>query len=298
MRLLKTITLLFTVVAFTAFTADQQETKLENSLLWKIEKKGMEPSYLFGTIHLISQEQFYLPEKVTDAINACDKLMLEIDVTDQAQMMSMLELAVMADGKTMNDLLSPEDYSILDTAIMFELGVGLQLFNNYKPFVLESFLITKVIEGEPASYEMELAKLAQDNGMGILQLESVAKQMAIFDEIPYEEQAKDLMRYARGDEDMKQEFATMVDLYLKEDLNGLYNYMDAYYTEDIWMQKLLVERNAAWIPIIAEKVAAKPTFIAVGAGHLGGETGVIKRLRKAGYKVTAVMEKESEEIND
>ena len=32
----------------------------------------------------------------------------------------------------------------------------------------------------------------------------------------------------------------------------------------------------------------KPTFFGVGAGHLAGEEGVIKLLRKQGFKVEAV----------
>jgi uncharacterized protein YbaP (TraB family) len=32
----------------------------------------------------------------------------------------------------------------------------------------------------------------------------------------------------------------------------------------------------------------KPVFFAVGAGHLAGENGVIKLLRKEGYKLTPI----------
>jgi uncharacterized protein YbaP (TraB family) len=51
---------------------------------------------------------------------------------------------------------------------------------------------------------------------------------------------------------------------------------------------LVITRNKNWMPLIKKAIAAKPTFFAVGAGHLGGKTGVINLLRTQGYKVTPV----------
>ena len=53
---------------------------------------------------------------------------------------------------------------------------------------------------------------------------------------------------------------------------------------------LLTDRNREWIPSMEEMAQEKPTFFAVGAGHLGGPEGIIILLRKAGYKVEAVNE--------
>ena len=52
---------------------------------------------------------------------------------------------------------------------------------------------------------------------------------------------------------------------------------------------LLNQRNHKWIPKIALISAEKSTFFAVGAGHLPGKDGVLTLLRKAGYRVTAVL---------
>jgi uncharacterized protein YbaP (TraB family) len=52
--------------------------------------------------------------------------------------------------------------------------------------------------------------------------------------------------------------------------------------------EMLDNRNLKWIPQIIETSKETPTFYAVGAGHLGGEKGVIRLLRKEGFKVTAV----------
>lgn len=282
------IFMLLTALLF-AFTTAAQQEQLEKSLLWKIEKEGYKTAYLFGTIHLLSEEKFIIPENVQKAFDKSDNLMLEINVTDANQMVAMMDLAVMANGVLMKDLLSDEDYANLDTAIMMQEGMGLDVYGNFKPFVLESMLLFEVIEGTPASYEMELAKMAQAKYKDIYQLESVEDQMAVFDAIPYEDQAKDLMRYVYSDEDMKAQFNQMVDVYLNQDIEQLHTMMDDYYIDKVWLDKLLVERNKKWVPKIEKLTKKKSMFIAVGAGHLAGETGLINLFRQNEFEVTAVL---------
>jgi uncharacterized protein YbaP (TraB family) len=50
-------------------------------------------------------------------------------------------------------------------------------------------------------------------------------------------------------------------------------------------EELLDKRNAAWIPVIEKAAREKATFFAFGAGHLGGDKGVINLLRRSGYTV-------------
>ena len=52
--------------------------------------------------------------------------------------------------------------------------------------------------------------------------------------------------------------------------------------------EFLDNRNKKWVPQIMEMVADKKTFIAVGAGHLGGPNGVIRLLEREGYILTPV----------
>lgn len=51
---------------------------------------------------------------------------------------------------------------------------------------------------------------------------------------------------------------------------------------------LIYNRNADWLKKMPALMAQKPTFFAVGAGHLPGERGVLNLLRKAGYTVEGV----------
>ena len=53
-------------------------------------------------------------------------------------------------------------------------------------------------------------------------------------------------------------------------------------------KNLLDDRNVAWIPKLESSIKTTPSFIAVGAGHLGGKNGVIQLLRAKGYKITPI----------
>ena len=52
-------------------------------------------------------------------------------------------------------------------------------------------------------------------------------------------------------------------------------------------QAIIVQRNHNWVPQIIERLEGEGDyFIAVGAGHLPGEEGVIALLQAQGYSVT------------
>ena len=56
---------------------------LPDALLWKIEHKDLpEPSYLFGTIHMIPKEDFFLPNGLEEAFEKSKRVVFEIDLDD------------------------------------------------------------------------------------------------------------------------------------------------------------------------------------------------------------------------
>lgn len=271
---------------------------LENTLLWEISGKGIKkPSYLFGTIHIIGEKDFFWPAKTEASLQKCRRLVMELDMSKQLEMaFQMMALAPMKDGKTLRDLLSEEDYTMVRTYFekeVPEVGMaGFKLFETYKPFFLSSMLTSKMIPGNTKTYELELLALAQEGELETGGLETVADQMGVFDAIPYDEQAKSLVEMVRAiannDASGESDFGEMVRLYRTQNLDSLY--FSAIGQEDLkgFEDKLLLDRNRRWIPQIIRLSKEKPTFYAVGAGHLGGPEGVIRLLRKEGLTVRPV----------
>jgi uncharacterized protein YbaP (TraB family) len=80
----------------------------------------------------------------------------------------------------------------------------------------------------------------------------------------------------------------MIQVYLKKDVNALYQFMKDKGVTDNFESTMLIKRNKNWIPKMKKAMKESPSFFAVGAGHLGGKSGVLALLRKKGYKVEPI----------
>ncbi|MDE6062759.1 MAG: TraB/GumN family protein [Duncaniella sp.] len=58
--------------------------------------------------------------------------------------------------------------------------------------------------------------------------------------------------------------------------------------DEEWSERMLNKRNANWVRMMAGLLPTASILIAVGAGHLPGEKGLISLLRKEGYTVKPV----------
>ena len=280
------VLLLFTI--FISLFSNAQE--LEKSLLWKISGNGSKkPSYLFGTIHLTCDSS--LDANTLNALEATEQLYLELDMDDKSIQMQMMKLMMMKDGAKLSTLLSPEDFKILDEFMKKNLNMSVKLFDSFKPFMISSMLFPKMLDCKSQSVESELMKITKEQNEEIFGLEKAEDQMKVFDEISYQDQADELLKTVKDNlEKDKKEFQEMITIYQNKDIEGMLKIMSdsdnkiTSENQDI----LLNDRNKKWIPIMIKTMKDKPTFFGVGAAHLAGENGVIKLLRKKGYKVEAV----------
>lgn len=266
---------------------------LPKALLWEITGKQLkEPSYLYGTIHMIGKDDFFWPEGTLTAIDDADQIAFEVDLDEMMDMgaqMNMLTKAFMKDDVTLDQLLSEEEYKKVSDH--FD-GMGLPMFmlNKIKPLFLTVFASGDIEMGDlqgggsVKSYEMEIYEIANGASKTVEGLESMDYQMSIFDSIPYKEQAQMLAESIDSYDTDDDQFKIMVDGYKAQDIDGMISMMQE---EEMgvgeYEDMLLNDRNANWIPVIEGLLSENQTFIAVGAGHLAGPKGVIHLLRKAGF---------------
>lgn len=262
--------------------------ELEQSLLWKVEGKGISPSYIYGTFHLLPQKDFELKSKVSDAFYESAQVVLELDMDDPDLQMKLMMNASMTDSVTLEQLLSEEDYQLIDRILKATSGLGLDSYKTMKPYVISTMLIPTLLEGQPASFEATFAKMASENGMEVKGLETVAFQMSVFDKIPIDEQIKDLLEIINEREKVKTLFDQMVEAYKNEEVSMIYAMISDYMDSDNEIEFILLDRNQKWIARISDLAKEKTTFFGVGAGHIGGGGGIINLLRKSGYSVTPI----------
>ncbi|MGH1364043.1 MAG: TraB/GumN family protein [Calditrichia bacterium] len=255
------------------------------SLLWEISHEKLEqPSYLFGTVHMIGESKFILKENAEAALAASDQLVLELNPQSPAVQQAAMASMLLTDDKTLQSLLG-DDFSSVAKVFSDSFSIDLNQMNRIKPFFVVMSVLPKLV-GEPVkSYEMVFLERANKRGIDVLELETAAQQFAALEELTQEKYAELMTEFAMDLNDQRRQFANLVRLYLAGDLNGLRK--ASIEEEDMaeFNEAILVKRNRNWIPLIENFIAEESSFIAVGAGHLPGKTGVIKLLQKAGYSV-------------
>lgn len=280
--------LFITILGLSSVLASAQ--KLDNAILWKISGNGLsKPSYLMGTVHMTCDAT--LDKNILKALDETNQLYLEYDMDSPTLSEEMSAEVFMKDGKKMSQLVSPEDFKSVRDYVKKNFDLELTTVEEYKPFMLTTMLYSKILDCPAQSYENELITVTKSQKEEVYGLETVKEQMQVFEEIPYEVQMQEIVRTANGgfEKDIA-EYKSMLDAYAHKDINKLQKITKE--TENILFIKyndvLITNRNKNWIPRIDKIIKENPTFFGVGALHLGGKEGVIKLLRKKGYKVEPV----------
>jgi uncharacterized protein YbaP (TraB family) len=290
---MKLIRLLPLVLMMAACNAQPQNDKLQtnkdnNTLLWEVSGNGLSaPSYLFGTFHLLCSNDIHFSNSLKLALKNVAEVYLELDLDDPSVMQSGLMLMNMNNGKKIKDLYTPEEYKKLEDFFKDSLQIPLTLFQYIKPAFLESMLYPKMMPCKTISgVDEELMKLAKEDKKEIRGLETMAFQASVFDSIPYEEQAKELLKTIDSMDTYKHLFDTMIMVYKSQHLKEI---DELFSKSESGMEDhkdiLLNNRNANWVKQLKDIMKKERVFVAVGAGHLVGEQGLIALLRKEGYAV-------------
>lgn len=286
--------LTFFVIICGHLFAQKTSTALQqyNSLLWKVSGKGLvNPSYIYGTFHIMCKKDIRFTESVLPAIKSADMVVFEMKIDDPSNTIGGLMYLNMLGGKKLKDFYSDEEYKRVAKFIQDSVGMPIAFIDKMKPMLVESLLATKYLACEKSSgVEIELMGLAKQEKKTIKGLETVKDQGSIFDSIPYQLQAKALLHSIDSFGVNRVKFEKMYALYKAQKLGALLPMLEE---EDKEMEKynylLLDKRNKNWVSQMKAQMGTKSLFIAVGAGHLIGKMGLISLLCKEGYKVEAVL---------
>jgi uncharacterized protein YbaP (TraB family) len=197
----------------------------------------------------------------------------------------------MKDGKTLQQLYSDADYKKIRQYFTDSLKTPLSFIVRMKPFFLEALLYPKMMPCKLISgVEEELMKVAKTQKKEIKGLETMEFQAGVFDSIPYEEQAKELLQSIDSMASNKKSFNTMMQVYKNQQINEIENLFSKSESGMENHQDLLLNnRNKNWVGQLKSIMKTNPVFVAVGAGHLVGKQGLIALLRKEGYVVQPLL---------
>jgi uncharacterized protein YbaP (TraB family) len=261
------------------------------SFVWKASSKQGGTIYLAGSVHLLTPAYYPLSPAFDKAFTASDLLVLEIDMAEmlapQSQMTMLTRGMLPADG-SLEKVVSAETYAAVSAKVA-ELGLPLSPLNRFKPWALA--LTLQALEWQKAGFDTDLGldkhffDLAVAARKPVQGLETLAYQISRFDEMSADGQDRLLAQTLKELETTKASFTTLADAWKSGDSGTVEDIvLQDLKSEPQMYQRLLVERNRAWLPKIeALFTRPAPAFVVVGAAHLVGADGLLQMLRSKGY---------------
>ena len=295
------LTLLLTVMATAGMNAQ---------LLYKISGKGLrKPSYIIGTYHLAPVSFVDSIPGLRGALAESEQVYGEIetaDMTSPENIAKMQQAMMLPEGKTLTELLTPEQMQKLNATMRELLGVDMsnpmvaQQMNKMLPQALVTQLtvimyLKKHSGFNPTqSFDDYFQQQAVAQGKPVGGFETMDFQLqALFGSISIERQIELLMCFLNNREWEESQVDNIVEAFFAQDLNRIEAAMDEKQDNscdatDEENELLIYGRNATWLKKMPEIMQQKSTFFAVGAAHLVGERGVLAGLRNAGYLVEGI----------
>jgi uncharacterized protein len=260
--------------------------KVKNTLLWEITHfDSSEISYLFGTMHLLDERALLLLEKVTPFLSRCPVFAAETSIGDLHEISS--DFMYLPDNQTLGNFFTKNKTKKIANAVEKYLGTFFPMVERLYPMFLTNIFSTRSIS-EENKYRLDdlLWQFATTDEKKCVGVESANRQVEIFSKIPLPYQCKQLADSVKKLSKGNRTYEKMADLYFDGELLALYQYAKKGIGK--LRRPLVYERNTQMTTRIIELIGENPTFIAIGAGHLAGYTGVIRQLEKKGFTLRPV----------
>lgn len=301
---IRIITCLLTCVLGTSLSFAQNSNgsikgkKPETGILWRISGNGLsKPSYIFGTFHLGVKPSKPMLDSCLKFIKSVSVFYGELDLSVSEQDPSrMMDLGSMGHAGELSQLFPPEDWNFLRSFLRDTVGMEEEVFRHMKPMMVSMMIsiyqLSKMEGMEDINYSVdrELQNLARSEGKEVNGLETVQEQGELmFNKVPLQIQADYLLQSVKSGQYSASSTKQLTKLYQSGKIHALSDTVNQGMSgmfEDIF----ITQRNEHWLEVMQQRfVEKKRIFVAVGAGHLGGQKGMIAMLRRAGYTLTPVL---------
>lgn len=270
-----------------------------NPAIWSISDEDS-TVYLFGTVHILPPELTWRTPAVDAALEDSEIVYMEADVLSaeaQAQVQALIpQLGLNEPGVTLSSLISEEAKTHMAT-IAERIGAPPEALaaqmDPLQPWLASLTLAVLQIQAggyDPESgVEYKLSAAVTEAGKSFGYFETAEEQLRFFAGMPMETQIADFeigVEQMVEDPDMLSELVRAWAIGDMDVLDEAFNGAMRETSAELY-DALIVQRNLNWIPQIEAALASdQDAFVAVGAGHMPGENGVIALLEANGHAVT------------
>jgi uncharacterized protein len=261
--------------------------------LWMIENAQGHKGWLFGTIHLLPPDTDWQGPVLDEAMRNSRQLVVEAGGLDDTNAIANI-FANLGVRKGLPPLVQR-----VDPALKPQLKAAITR-SKIPPFVLDRMESWAAMLTLAASYgagmgldkesgvEQVLIRRYKADERPISGLETITQQLGLFDGLPEKEQRAMLNSVLSGAEGNKDRYEAQFKAWHKGKIEELLKGQDqGILTSPLVRETLLHGRNRNWAIKIDRLITEdRMPFIAVGAAHLPGETGVVALLEAKGLKLT------------
>ncbi|MFH2052219.1 MAG: TraB/GumN family protein [bacterium] len=252
---------------------------------------------MMGSVHFGREDFYPLAQVIEEAFEQADALAVEVDALDPAKAAAaaslMMTAGMMPQGRTLEDVLPDSTVARIQEALGPQKAMW-SVYKSLKPAFLALILATSGYQemGLDPQLGLETHFLGKARGAKeIVELESIEQQMALFTGLD------DAMGLALLDDtldqlgDMEGVLEELVEAWQAGDVARVDALMADQVGEDPAMvafyRRLLDDRNVKMAEaVIALLAGDKDVFVLVGAGHFGGEKGIIRLLEQEGWSIS------------
>jgi hypothetical protein len=265
-------------------------------LLYEV-KSDTNTVYLLGTVHVGSRQMYPLSPQVEEAFARSRVLVLEADPEDQSGVVAAVQRSLYQPPDNLGNHVSAELLAQL-RAVLPKVGLPIEYAHTMKPALL-AMTVTMMEVGrlgyDPAmGVDVHFARRAKERGMPLEQLESMDEQMRMLESLSAPTQQA-MLAYAVqsiADGSFETELRDMMAAWSAGDEAGLRASVERESAAlpagpgDELRDAMYARRNATMAARVEAMLARDaPHFVAVGAGHLLEQDGVVELLRKRGFTV-------------
>jgi uncharacterized protein len=270
----------------------QARPPIANPALWAVSDADT-TVYLFGTIHLLPKNYVWRSQKLDQAMNGSQQLMVETIVDENKPQEMLAALASMAFSRNLPPIaqrVPPAKRAALEAAIK-QSGIPRATFDQMETWAAAFMLLGNQFRamglkgGE--GVEAVLRSNFTSQGKPIGQLETNREQLSFFDALPENAQRQLLEGAIDEPKNMQRDFHGMLAAWTRGDVDEIAKTFNRDLSSSPELKNALIERrNANWSRWIEQRMASPGSvLIAVGAGHLAGDGSVIAMLKRDGYEV-------------
>jgi uncharacterized protein YbaP (TraB family) len=270
------------------------DRRFDRGLLWRIDRQGVAPSHVYGTIHVSDVRLAELPAPVRQRFDAAKSLMVEF-VPDGYSRERFLEAAMFLDRQTLTDKIGAEDF---ERAVEHLQPIGLprEVVNKLKPWgVLLNLRNPKRAE-QGAPLDSQLLGLARARRLPFDQIEGVEEQIFTFDEFPMESQVALLKHSLAHRAELAELAERTLEAYLAADLAAIWRLREEFIArhpqiaahQAVMTKRVVYDRSVVMAFRMQRQLRRGAAFVALGALHLYGDKGVLALLEADGYRAERV----------